>query len=43
VAEVSKKWFRIADSYGVELAPGQNDLLLLAATVAIAMMANPHR
>ena len=23
VAEVSKKWFRIADTYGVEVAPGQ--------------------
>ena len=24
VAEVSKKWFRIADTYGVEVAPGQD-------------------
>ena len=38
VAEVSKKWFRIRDSYGVEIAPGQNDILILAATVAIDMM-----
>ncbi|HEY7092316.1 MAG TPA: LURP-one-related family protein [Ktedonobacterales bacterium] len=43
VAEVSKKWFRIADTYGVEVAPGQNDLLILASTVAVDMMANPHR
>jgi len=43
VAEVSKKWFRIADSYGVEVAPGQNDLLILAATVAVDMMAHPAR
>jgi uncharacterized protein YxjI len=42
VAEVSKKWFRIADSYGVEIAPGQNDLLILAATVAVDMMAHPR-
>jgi uncharacterized protein YxjI len=41
VAEVSKKWFRLADSYGVEVAPGQNDLVILAATVAVDMMANP--
>lgn len=40
VAEVSKKWFRIADSYGVEIAPGQNDIIILAVTVAIDMMAN---
>ena len=43
VAEISKKWFRIADTYGVEVAPGQNDLVILAATVAVDMMANPAR
>jgi uncharacterized protein YxjI len=35
VAEVSKKWFRIRDSYGVEIAPGQDDVVLLAVTVVI--------
>lgn len=43
VAEVSKKWFRIADSYGVEVAPGQNDALILAITVVVDMMAHPAR
>jgi uncharacterized protein YxjI len=43
VAEVSKKWFRLADSYGVEIAPGQNDVVILAATVAVDMMAHPAR
>ena len=38
VAEVSKKWFRVRDSYGVEIAPGQNDVLILAATVCIDQM-----
>ena len=38
VAEVSKKWFRVRDTYGVEIEPGQNDILILAATVAIDMM-----
>ncbi len=41
VAEVSKKWFRVADTYGVEIAPGQNDVVILAATVAVDMMENP--
>jgi len=41
VAEVSKKWFRVRDSYGVEVAPGQNDIVILATTVAIDMMAHP--
>jgi uncharacterized protein YxjI len=40
VAEVSKKWFRLRDTYGVEIAPGQNDIVILAATVAIDMMAH---
>jgi uncharacterized protein YxjI len=43
VAEVSKKWFRLRDSYGVEIAPGQNDIVILATTVAIDMMAHPGR
>jgi uncharacterized protein YxjI len=43
VAEVSKKWFRVRDSYGVEVAPGQNDVLILAATVVVDMMAHPGR
>lgn len=38
VAEVSKKWFRVRDTYGVEVAPGQNDIVILAVTVAIDMM-----
>jgi uncharacterized protein YxjI len=40
VAEVSKKWFRVRDSYGVEIAPGQNDALILAVTVCIDQMAS---
>jgi uncharacterized protein YxjI len=43
VAEVSKKWFRLRDSYGVEIDPGQDDILILAATVAVDMMAHEGR
>ena len=43
VAEISKKWFRIADSYGVEIADGQNDIVILAATVAVDMISHPGR
>jgi len=38
VAEVSKRWFRIRDTYGIEIAPGQEDALILAATVCIDRM-----
>ena len=35
VAEVSKKWFRVADTYGVEVAPGQDPALILAVTAVL--------
>jgi uncharacterized protein YxjI len=41
LAEVSKRWFRLTDVYGVEIEPGQNDVLILAITTAIDMMAQP--
>ena len=43
VASVSKKWFRIRDSYGVEVAPGEDAALMLAITVVIDMMAHSGR
>ena len=43
VAEVSKRWFRIRDTYGVEIAPGENDILILATTAVIDTMAHPDR
>jgi uncharacterized protein YxjI len=42
-AEVSKRWFRIRDSYGVEIAPGENDILILATAAVIDTMAHPAR
>jgi uncharacterized protein YxjI len=43
VAEVSKKWFRVRDTYGVEVEPGQDDVLILAAVVVLDEMAHPGR
>ena len=43
VAEVSKRWFQVRDTYGVEVAPGGNDILILAATAVIDTMAHPDR
>ena len=40
VAEVSKKWFRVRDSYGVEIETGQEDIVILAVTVCIDQMAH---
>jgi len=43
VAQVSKKWFRVRDTYGVEVAPDQEDVVILAVTVALDNMAHPTR
>lgn len=43
VAEVSKKWFRLRDTYGVEIEPGQNDIVILAVAVCIDQMAHGGR
>ena len=40
VAEVSKKWFRLRDTYGVEIEAGQDDILILAVTACIDQMAH---
>jgi uncharacterized protein YxjI len=43
VAEVSKRWFRVADTYGVEVGPGQDPVVILAVTVVLDEMAHPDR
>jgi uncharacterized protein YxjI len=43
IAEISKKWFRFRDTYGVEIDPGQNDIVILAVTVAVDQMAHGGR
>jgi uncharacterized protein YxjI len=40
IAEVSKKWLSLTDTYGVEIDDGQNDILILAVAVAIDMMSH---
>jgi len=39
VAKVSKKWFRARETYGVQLAQGQDIPLILAITVCVDAMA----
>ena len=43
IAQVSKKWFRVRDTYGVEVAPDQEDVVILAITVALDNMAHPRK
>lgn len=35
MATISKRWFSWTDSYGVEIADGEDDILILAAAVVI--------
>jgi uncharacterized protein YxjI len=45
VATVSKRWIALTDTYAVDIAPGQDDLLILASVLALdlAMDAEEHR
>jgi uncharacterized protein YxjI len=42
VGQVSKKWFRVRETYGVEVAEGVDPALILAITVAIDGMTRDH-
>ena len=40
IAQVSRRWFRMRDAYGIEIAQGQNDALVLAVAVCIDQMSH---
>jgi uncharacterized protein YxjI len=40
IAEISKRLFRVRDTYGVEIAPGQDKIVVLAVAVAVDAMAD---
>jgi uncharacterized protein YxjI len=35
VATVSKRWFSLRDTYGIEIADGEDDVLILASAVVV--------
>jgi uncharacterized protein YxjI len=41
VATVSKRWFSIRDTYGIDIADGENDVLILASAVVIDLCSHP--
>ena len=43
VATVSKQWFSWTDTYGVDIADGEDDVLILASTVVIDMACHPDQ
>ncbi len=43
VAHVSKQWFTWTDTYGVDIADGEDEVLLLAAAVVVDLACHDHR
>jgi uncharacterized protein YxjI len=43
VATVSKRWFTLRDTYAVEIAPGADDLLILASVLALDLAEDRER
>lgn len=41
VAEVSKKWFRVRDTYGIDVGPDADHATVVAAAIAIDTMTHP--
>lgn len=42
-AEVSKRWFSLRDTYGVDIAEGEDNVLILASTVVIDMVCHDDK
>ena len=43
VATVSKRWFSVRDTYAVDVAPGEDDLLILASVLALDLAEDRER
>jgi uncharacterized protein YxjI len=43
VATVSKRWMALTDTYGVETAPGQDDVMILASILALDLAEDSER
>ena len=43
VATVSKQWFSLRDTYGVEIAPGEDTVLVLASVLALDLAQDRER
>ena len=43
IAEVGKKWFRVRDTYGIQVSPGQDDALVIAVAIVVDSMSHPGK
>lgn len=41
VARVSKTWFSLSDTYGIDIDDGEDDVLILASAVVIDLVSHP--
>ena len=41
VARVSKRWFSLSDTYGIEIDEGEDDVVILASAVVIDLVSHP--
>ncbi len=41
VATVSKRWFSLADTYGIDIEAGEDDVLILASAVVVDQACHP--
>jgi uncharacterized protein YxjI len=41
VASVTKRWARLTDTYGIDVAPRENPILILASAVVIDLVCHP--
>ena len=40
---VSRSWFRIRDAYGVDVAPGENDALIICIAICLDRIHDTER
>jgi len=43
MATVSKAWISLTETYGVDIAPGEDDLLILATVLALDLTEDEER
>ena len=43
VARVSKSWFSLSDTYGIDIDDGEDDVLILASAVVIDLVSHPDQ
>jgi uncharacterized protein YxjI len=43
IAQVSRAWFRIRDTYGVDVAPGENDALIICIAICLDRIHHDER